>query len=82
MLKRQAAKRAGLLQNTYSPAARATTLHKRRQAVANRIGTRFKMKQRIFAFGDDFYIQNERTEKVIKVDGKLLRLKQNLFLRI
>jgi uncharacterized protein YxjI len=46
--------------------------------VANRIGTRFKMKQRIFAFGDDFYIQNERKEKVIKVDGKMLRLKQKL----
>jgi uncharacterized protein YxjI len=78
MLKRQAAKRAGLLQNTQPPAARTTTLQNRRQAVAQRIGTRFKMKQRLFAFGDDFYIQNERKEKVIKVDGKMLRLKHKL----
>jgi uncharacterized protein YxjI len=57
---------------------RRTTLQNLRQSAAQRIGTRFQMKQRLFAFGDDFYIKNERNEKVIKVDGKLLRLKHKL----
>lgn len=77
MLKRQA-RQGSLLQTSQPPAATASTLQNRQQAVAQRIGTRFKMKQRLFAIGDDFYIKNERDEKVIKVDGKLLRLKHKL----
>lgn len=57
---------------------RRAGLQNLRQSAAQRIGTRFQMKQRLFAFGDDFYIKNERNEKVIKVDGKLLRLKHKL----
>lgn len=57
---------------------RQTALRHVRQEAAQRIGTRFKMKQRMFALGDDYYITNERNEKVIKVDGKLLRLKDKL----
>ncbi len=57
---------------------RRAALQNLRQSAAQRIGTRFQMKQRLFAFGDDFYIKNERNEKVIKVDGKLLRLRQKL----
>ena len=77
MLKRQA-RRGSLLQTSQPRAATASTLQNRQRAVAQRIGTRFKMKQRLFAIGDDFYIKNERDEKVIKVDGKLLRLKHKL----
>lgn len=44
----------------------------------SRIGTRFTMRQRIFAFGNDFWITNERGEKVVKVDGKLFRLRDTL----
>jgi uncharacterized protein YxjI len=43
-----------------------------------RIGTRFTMKQRIFAIGDDFYITSEQGEKIIKVDGKAFRLRDTL----
>jgi uncharacterized protein YxjI len=57
---------------------RRASLQNLQQSAAQRIGTRFKMKQRLFAIGDDFFIKNERDEKVIKVDGKLLRLKQKL----
>lgn len=57
---------------------RRTTLQNLKQSAAQRIGTRFQMKQRLFAIGDDFFIKNERNEKVIKVDGKLLRLKHKL----
>jgi uncharacterized protein YxjI len=77
MLKRQALQ-GSLLQTGRPQAVTASTLRNRQQAVAQRIGTRFKMKQRLFAIGDDFYIKNERDEKVIKVDGKLLRLKHKL----
>jgi uncharacterized protein YxjI len=77
MLKRQA-RQGSLLQTGQPQALTASTLQNRQQAVAQRIGTRFKMKQRLFAIGDDFYIKNERDEKVIKVDGKLLRLKHKL----
>lgn len=57
---------------------RRAGLQNLRQSAAQRIGTRFKMKQRLFTFGDDFFITNERNEKVIKVDGKLLRLRNTL----
>lgn len=77
MLKRQA-RRGSLLQTSQPRGVTASTLQNRQRAVAQRIGTRFKMKQRLFAIGDDFYIKNERDEKVIKVDGKLLRLKHKL----
>jgi uncharacterized protein YxjI len=46
--------------------------------VEERIGTRFTMKQRLFTFGDDFFITNERGERVLKVDGKLFRLRDTL----
>ncbi|RZM76711.1 hypothetical protein DYY88_18585 [Leptolyngbya iicbica LK] len=36
------------------------------------------MRERLFSFGDDFFITNERNEKVVKVDGKLLRVRQTL----
>lgn len=57
---------------------RRASLQNLSQSAAMRIGTRFQMKQRLIAFGDDYYIKNERNEKVIKVDGKLLRLKDKL----
>jgi uncharacterized protein YxjI len=54
------------------------TLGEMRQAAAESIGTRFQMRQRLFSFGDDFYITNERGQRVIKVDGKVLRLRDTL----
>ena len=34
------------------------------------------MTQRMLSIGDDFWIENERGEKVYKVDGKALRVRQ------
>jgi len=38
------------------------------------------MRQKMFAIGDDFWIENDRGEKVYKVDGKALRLRSTLIL--
>lgn len=39
---------------------------------------RYKMKQKLIAIGDDFYIENQDGEKVFKVDGKALRIRETL----
>jgi uncharacterized protein YxjI len=56
--------------------------NKKRQEreVFGRRGTaaRYKMRQRLVAFGDDFVIENEAGQKVFKVDGKVLRVRQTL----
>ena len=40
--------------------------------------TRYQMRQKLIAFGDDFYIENEAGQKVYKVDGKVLRVRDTL----
>ena len=37
--------------------------------------TRYQMRQKLVACGDDFYITNEAGQKVFKVDGKVLRVR-------
>lgn len=49
-----------------------------RQAAEDAIGTRFTMRQDLVNIAEDFWIKNERGEKVIRVDGKLLRLQETL----
>ncbi len=44
-----------------------------------RTGTRYKMKQRIFALGDDFWIEDGRGQRAFKVDGKMFRVRSTLF---
>jgi len=41
-------------------------------------GNRYKMRQKMLAIGDDFWIENERGERTYKVDGKALRVRQTL----
>ena len=36
------------------------------------------MRQKLIAFGDDFYIEDEQGQKVFKVDGKVLRVRDTL----
>ena len=36
---------------------------------------RFKMKERMFSIGDDYWIEDDDDNKVFKVDGKLLRVR-------
>ena len=40
--------------------------------------TRYKIRQKLFSIGDDFWIENRKGEKVFKVDGKALRLRKTL----
>src|SRR5947209_6091428 len=40
--------------------------------------TRYQMRQRLTSIGDDFNIENDRGERVFKVDGKALRLRKTL----
>jgi uncharacterized protein YxjI len=39
---------------------------------------RFKMKEKMFSFGDDFWIENEEGRRAYKVDGKVLRIADTL----
>ena len=40
----------------------------------------YQMRQKMISIGDDFWIENDRGEKVFKVDGKALRVRQTLIL--
>jgi uncharacterized protein YxjI len=42
--------------------------------------THYQMRQKMFAIGDDFWIDNDRGERVFKVDGKALRIRSTLIL--
>jgi uncharacterized protein YxjI len=39
------------------------------------------MRQKLIAFGDDFYIEDEQGQKVFKVDGKVLRVRDTLLFK-
>ena len=41
-------------------------------------GSRYQMRQRMVSIGDDFWIENDRGQKVFKVDGKALRVRGTL----
>lgn len=40
--------------------------------------TRYKMRERMISFGDDFFIENEAGDRVFKVNGKALRIRETL----
>src|SRR4029453_9951203 len=42
--------------------------------------TRYRMQEKLFAFGDDFWIENEGGERAFKVNGKVLRIRDTLAL--
>jgi uncharacterized protein YxjI len=41
-------------------------------------GTRYQMRQKMVSIGQDFWIENEQGQKVFKVDGKALRVRNTL----
>jgi uncharacterized protein YxjI len=43
-------------------------------------GERFLMREKLLAVGDDFWIENDRGERVYKVNGKAVRLRQTFVL--
>jgi uncharacterized protein YxjI len=44
-------------------------------------GVRYKMRQKMLAIGDDFWIENEQGQRVYKVDGKALRIRKTLLFK-
>ena len=40
--------------------------------------THYQMRQNLVSIGDDFWIENDRGERVFRVDGKALRVRQTL----
>jgi uncharacterized protein YxjI len=43
-------------------------------------GTKYRMREKVFAIGDDFWIENEEGERAFKVNGKALRIRDTLIL--
>jgi len=43
-------------------------------------GTRYRMQEKIFAIGDDFWIETENGVRVFKVNGKALRIRSTFIL--
>ena len=41
-------------------------------------GNRYQMRQKMVTIGDDFWIENEGGQKVFKVDGKAVRVRDTL----
>src|SRR5262245_25483602 len=40
--------------------------------------TRYQMRQRMIALGDDYVIENDRGDRVFRLDGKALRLRKTI----
>jgi uncharacterized protein YxjI len=43
--------------------------------------TRYRMREKLFAIGDDFWIENEADQRVFKVNGKAFRIRDTLVLQ-
>lgn len=43
-------------------------------------GTRYQMREKLFAIGDDYWVETEGGERVFKVNGKALRLRSTFVL--
>ena len=43
-------------------------------------GTRYKMREKMFSIGDDFWIENDAGQRAFKVDGKALRVRKTFIL--
>jgi uncharacterized protein YxjI len=43
-------------------------------------GTKYRMREKIFALGDDYWVEDDAGDRAFKVDGKVLRLRDTLVL--
>jgi uncharacterized protein YxjI len=43
-------------------------------------GTKYRMQEKLFSIGDDFWIENDDGERAFKVDGKALRVRDTFVL--
>lgn len=44
-------------------------------------GTRYRMREKLFAIGEDFWIETEGGDRAFKVDGKALRVRDTFILK-
>ena len=51
---------------------------RRQERQFEREATRYQMRQRMLSIGDDYEIENERGERVFKLDGKALRIRKTI----
>jgi uncharacterized protein YxjI len=61
-----------------------TALFGRRRRQERRFGreaTRYQMRQRMLSIGDDYTIENDRGERVFKLDGKALRIRKTILFK-
>jgi uncharacterized protein YxjI len=42
--------------------------------------TRYQLRRKLFSIGEDFWVENDRGERVFKVDGKVLRIRETFVL--
>jgi uncharacterized protein YxjI len=45
------------------------------------LGNRFQVRERLFAFGDDFYVENAAGQRVFWIDGKAMRIRDTLLFK-
>ena len=43
-------------------------------------GTKYRMREKVFALGDDYWVEDEAGERAFKVDGKVLRVRNTFVL--
>jgi uncharacterized protein YxjI len=51
---------------------------RRQQRRFDQEATRYQMRQRMLSIGDDYVIENERGERVFRLDGKALRIRKTI----
>ena len=51
---------------------------RRAERRGERAADHYRMRQKLVSIGDDYWIENDRGERVYKVDGKALRLRKTL----
>jgi uncharacterized protein YxjI len=44
-------------------------------------GTRYLLREKMLSFGDDFWIENDRGERIFKVDDKVLRVRDTVVIK-
>jgi len=54
---------------------------RRQERQFDREATRYQMRQRMLSIGDDYEIENERGERVFKLDGKALRIRKTILFK-
>ena len=51
---------------------------RRQQRHFDQAATRYQMRQRMLSIGDDYVIENDRGERVFRLDGKALRIRKTI----